>query len=102
MATTATRWWRRRWTGERPTAELPEHAGPHEYEPVDDRDRLRRALAELPARQRAMVVLRFYEDLSEAETAEALGVSVGTVKSTTSRALARLRASGLAEVEELR
>ncbi|MDT7546469.1 MAG: hypothetical protein QOE99_2579, partial [Actinomycetota bacterium] len=59
-------------------------------------DALWTALAELPKRQRAMVVLRYYEDLSEAETAHVLGVSVGTVKSTTSRALAKLRdTSGL-------
>lgn len=50
-----------------------------------------RAIARLPARQRAMVVLRYYEDMSEAQTAEALGVSVGTVKSAVSRALSKLR-----------
>jgi RNA polymerase sigma-70 factor (sigma-E family) len=55
------------------------------------RDELVRALAKLGARQRAAVVLRYLEDLSEAETAAALGCSVGTVKSQTSRALARLR-----------
>ncbi|MGC5409999.1 SigE family RNA polymerase sigma factor [Streptomyces sp. DT225] len=49
------------------------------------------ALAELPPRARAMVVLRYYEDLSEAQTAEVLGVSVGTVKSAVSRALGKLR-----------
>ena len=56
-----------------------------------DRDRLVRALARLPARQRAVVVLRFLEDQSEAQTAATLGVSVGTVKSQTSRGLERLR-----------
>jgi len=49
------------------------------------------ALARLPRRQRAAVVLRYYEELSEAETAAALGVSVGTVKSTVARGLAKLR-----------
>ena len=54
-------------------------------------DALWRALAGLGKRQRAIVVLRYYEDLTEAETAHALDISVGTVKSTTARALAKLR-----------
>jgi RNA polymerase sigma factor (sigma-70 family) len=53
-------------------------------------DALRRAIERLPQRMRAAVVLRYYEDLSEAEIAEALGVSLGTVKSTVSRAVAKL------------
>ena len=57
-----------------------------------DADRLARALATLPPRQRAAVVLRYYEDLSEDATAAALGTSVGTVKSSVSRGLTRLRA----------
>jgi RNA polymerase sigma-70 factor (sigma-E family) len=52
---------------------------------------LMQALAELPPRQRVALVLRYFEDLSEADAAEAMGCSVGTVKSTTSRALERLR-----------
>jgi RNA polymerase sigma-70 factor (sigma-E family) len=62
-----------------------------DQEQVADRHRLLAALAEVPARQRAVLVLRFYEDLSEAATAEALGMRIGTVKSQTSRGLARLR-----------
>jgi RNA polymerase sigma-70 factor (sigma-E family) len=98
MTRTFATWWRRRWRGETPTELLPD--GPHAADPyvgVDARDLLRRALAELPPRQRAIVVLRFYEDLSEAQVAEALGCSVGTVKSTVSRALVRLREGGLVQ-----
>jgi RNA polymerase sigma-70 factor (sigma-E family) len=58
---------------------------------VADRDYLLRALAALPPRQRAVLVLRYFDDLSEGETAEMLGCSLGTVKSHASRALARLR-----------
>jgi RNA polymerase sigma-70 factor (sigma-E family) len=60
---------------------------------VEDRDALWNALGRLPQRQRAAIVLRYYEDLSESETAAALGCSVGTVKSQTFKALAKLRAS---------
>jgi RNA polymerase sigma factor (sigma-70 family) len=53
------------------------------------------ALRRLPARQRAVIVLRYYDDMSEQQTAEALGCPVGTVKSLTFRALARLRELGV-------
>lgn len=56
-----------------------------------ERDHLWRLLFRLPARQRAVLVLRYYDDLSETAVAEVLDVPVGTVKSTTSRGLARLR-----------
>ncbi|MDX6219381.1 MAG: hypothetical protein QOJ48_1062 [Frankiales bacterium] len=95
MSRTFATWWRRRWRGETPTEVLPDVPGHDPYSGVVSRDLLRRALAELPPRQRAIVVLRFYEDLTEAQVAEALGCSVGTVKSTVSRALVRLRESGL-------
>ena len=57
-----------------------------------ERDRTLRAVSALPARRRAVVVLRYYDDLSEAAIASVLGISVGTVKSTLSRALEQLRA----------
>ena len=84
-------WWRRRWNGERPTAELPELAGRDDQAAVEDRDALWRAILRLPKRQRTVVVLRYFEDLSEAEIADALGTSVGTVKSQAAKALAKLR-----------
>jgi RNA polymerase sigma factor (sigma-70 family) len=58
---------------------------------ISERDRLQRALMTLRPEQRAAIVLRFYEDLSEADTAQALGVAVGTVKSMVSRGMERLR-----------
>lgn len=83
---------RRRWWGERPTDQLPETAAPDGEEAASDqRDELRRLLAALSPRERAVVVLRYYCDLSEQDTAAALDVPVGTVKSSCARALARLR-----------
>jgi RNA polymerase sigma-70 factor (sigma-E family) len=97
MVNAQTSWWRRRKIDERPAATLPETTtGRDATTDLALHDALWTALAGLPNRQRAMVVLRYYEDLSEAETAHVLGISVGTVKSTTSRALTKLRdAAGL-------
>jgi RNA polymerase sigma-70 factor (sigma-E family) len=91
MVTTYTDWWRRKWNGERPSEHVPDVV--HRDPDRGDRQDVLAALASLPRGQRAVVVLRFYEDLTEAQTAEALGVSVGTVKSQTSRALSALRSS---------
>jgi RNA polymerase sigma-70 factor (sigma-E family) len=91
---TALGWRRRRWAGERPSSivpELPDRAAADAHGAVESRERLRRALLLLPPRQRAAVVLRHYEDLSEAEAAKTLGCTVGTVKSQTARGLDRLR-----------
>ncbi len=82
---------RRRWHGEVPHDKLPDIAGADPYGRPNDRDELRRGLQLLPPRQRAAVVLRHYEQRSEAQAAELLGCSVGTVKSLTSRGLAALR-----------
>lgn len=84
-------WTRRRWTGERPTEFLPEHRGDDATEAIGSRFDLWQAVGQLPKRQRATLVLRFYEDLSEAQTAQIMGCSIGTVKSQTNKALARLR-----------
>jgi len=90
LATTYATWWRRKWRAERPTGVLPERPAEPGHA-LEDRDALWRALGALPRRQRAVVVLRYYEDLSEAETASALGISTGTVKSQAAKALATLR-----------
>jgi RNA polymerase sigma-70 factor (sigma-E family) len=92
MVRTYSSWSGRRWCGELPSEELPERAAEERaFGAADERDRLTRALAELPRRQRAIVVLRYYLDLSEQQAADALGCSVGTVKTQASRGLARLR-----------
>ncbi|WP_433161385.1 SigE family RNA polymerase sigma factor [Kribbella sp. CA-247076] len=91
MVNTSTQWWRRKWRAETPTQELPEPQAREQYGAIDDRDLLLRALATLPRRTRATLVLRYFEDLPEAEIAQIMGCSVGTVKSNVSRGLARLR-----------
>jgi RNA polymerase sigma-70 factor (sigma-E family) len=92
MVNTWSTWTRRRWRGERPAADVPERpaAGDMAAE-VAVRLAVRGALATLSARQRAVLVLRVYDDLSEAQVAEVLDIPAGTVKSTMSRALAKLR-----------
>lgn len=101
MVNAHTDWWRKKPWREQTTDEVPETAGPDETSSYDARDAVLSALATLSGRQRAVVVLRYYEGLSEAEIAALLGCSTGTVKSAASRAMAKLRehpALGLTEV----
>lgn len=84
--------WRRKWRGEVPTEELPEQAV-NDDDQVATRAGLIDALAQLPRQQRAVVVLRYFHDYTEEQTARTLGISTGTVKSHTSRALSALRIS---------
>ncbi|MEU4777544.1 SigE family RNA polymerase sigma factor [Micromonospora sp. NPDC023633] len=84
---------RRPWRRERSTDDLPDRAEPNVPEvALADRELLLDLLAQLPPRRRAVVVLRFYCDLSVEETARALGISAGTVKSQAARGLESLRA----------
>jgi RNA polymerase sigma-70 factor (sigma-E family) len=94
LLNTRTSQWRKRKVDEFACDELPEPETVPAPDPAEQQvlhDAMWRAVMKLPDRQRAMVVLRYYEDLSEAQTAEVLGVSVGTVKSAVSRALGKLR-----------
>ena len=100
---------RRPWRREHVTDVMPEATGPQADPATDEvarRADLRRLLAQLPVRQRAVLVLRFYDDLSIERTAEILGCSSGAVRSLTMRALATLRSrlpagvTTLAELEE--
>jgi RNA polymerase sigma-70 factor (sigma-E family) len=91
MVNTHISWWRRRRLDEFPTDEIPDQAVADHSVSSDMQETLRRAIDRLPQRMRAAVMLRFYDDMTEAEVAEVLGVSLGTVKSTVSRAVAKLR-----------
>lgn len=83
---------RRRWHGEVPTEQLPEQAAGDDVPPEAQLD-LAQAVGELPAQQRAVVVLRYFHDLTVEDTATTMGISPGTVKSHHARAMRALRIS---------
>jgi len=83
--------WRRRRIDEYPTDELPDFPAADVTGDRDLHDVVQRALDRLPRQMRAAVMLRYYDDMTEPEVAAALGVTVGTVKSTVARAVAKLR-----------
>ena len=92
MVNTWATWWRRRWRGEQASAAVPD--GPAQSDvaaEVAARMAVRDALGSLTRRQRAVLVLRVFDDLPEAQVAHLLGCPPGTVKSAMSRALAKLR-----------
>jgi RNA polymerase sigma-70 factor (sigma-E family) len=89
LANTAASWFRRKsWRNEQPTAVLPDALA---HQDPSDRPAVVDALRALPPRQRAVVVLRYFDDLSVRDVAAALSCAEGTVKSQTSEALAKLR-----------
>lgn len=85
---------RRLWRLERPSDPLPAAVTPDHGEDVTVHSMLMSALATLPPGQRAVIVLRYFHDYTEARTADELGVSVGTIKSQAAKALAALRIDG--------
>jgi RNA polymerase sigma-70 factor (sigma-E family) len=92
MVNTWMAWSRRRWRGEKPSEKVPDGRAPGDMAAeVTVRVAVQDALDSLTARQRAVLVLRVYDDLSEAQVAQVLDCAVGTVKSTMARAMARLR-----------
>lgn len=100
LFTTYVAWWRRRWNAEVPTESPPETPGDDGADSSALRHDVTTALAALSKGQRAVIVLRYFEDLTEAQTAEVLGISRGTVKSQASRALAALRSSSALQHHE--
>ena len=95
LVTTYCSWWRQAWRHERPTENIPENPSADAHDRLAERERMLQALARLPHRQRAVLVLRFYEDLPEAEIADILGITSGTVKSLAANGLANLRVDAL-------
>ena len=93
ITTTAIGWWRRRsWQAERPRGDVPDLGTSGHADDVTLQAWLWAELHALPPRQRAAIVLRYYEDLTESQTAEAMDCTVGTVKSQVAHGLRKLRA----------
>jgi RNA polymerase sigma-70 factor (sigma-E family) len=91
MTTTAISWARRKSSGELPTSDLPDRASEDRAAHVDQREWLWQEILRLPPRQRVAIVLRYYEDLTQEQTAEVMSCSVGTVKSQVAEGIAKLR-----------
>ena len=92
MVNTWASWSRRRWRGEQVLEDVPERAAPGDLAAeVAARLAVRAALESLTVKERAVLVLRVFDDLSEVQVAQVLGCPVGTVKSTMARATARMR-----------
>jgi RNA polymerase sigma-70 factor (sigma-E family) len=91
MVNTHISWWRRRKLEEYPTDMIPDQVVADHSVTTEQYETLRRAIDRLPQRMRTALVLRYFEDMTEAEIAGVLGISLGTVKSTVSRAVAKLR-----------
>ncbi|MFE6738267.1 SigE family RNA polymerase sigma factor [Streptomyces tubercidicus] len=93
LVNTYASWWQRRWRGEVPCGELPDlPASSDAFSDVDLERALGAVVRRLPRRQRAVIVLRYFEDLSVEQTAATLGCQPGTVKSQAAKALRTLRA----------
>ena len=101
IVTTSISWRRRRSFQERPSERLPEGVGLDPAEAVATHHAVVAALRTVPPRQRAAIVLRYYHDLTEAQTADLMGNSVGTVKSQVAAGLKRLRESLGVSYDEL-
>ncbi len=94
MMSTFLTWNRRRWHGELAFGDVPDTAeARNDLHEAELRWAVAGALRELPGRQRAVIVLRYFEDLTEAQVAQALSCSVGTVKSQSAKAIKKLRAN---------
>jgi len=100
LVNTYASWWRRKWNGEHAHDVLPDRGTPDRSDHVSGAHDLWQAMDRLPRKQRAVIVLRYFEDLTEAETARLLECSVGTVKSQASKALAKLRIDPALATEE--